>query len=184
MKCGSTRSGRVVLPALIVLSLLPTALSTSPNPALGAELRVTTTTGETLLRLDLRKEPSWCVLWNHSVTGFEVRDCFAYRDGTLLLVSHHTPDFAAGLGPVPGRGRLESDGYGGYVIQDIDEAVPDNAYVLRVGSLQVDHRIEHGGRTVSLSERAAGARAIVSVVEVTSGSKQTMPIVPVRASAE
>jgi hypothetical protein len=136
---------------------------------LAAELCVTTAAGETLLRLELTEGDTWCLLWNHSVTGFAVRDCYAYRDGQMLLISHHTPDFAAGLGPTPGRGTVRSDGHGGYVITGIDEPVSGNRYLLRVGSPRVDHRVAHGGRVYSLSEKAAGARAIVSIVGTATG---------------
>jgi hypothetical protein len=68
--------------------------------------------GEILFRLDLSEDPRWCILWNHSVAGFEVRDCYRYDGGTMLLESSHAPDFAAGpkhnLARVgrPGHGRI------------------------------------------------------------------------------
>ncbi len=144
-----------------VLTLISLCLS----PGLAAELTVTTAAGERLVALDLAGAPDWCVLWNHSVAGFEVRDCYTHKDGVMLLVSSVAPDFAAGLGHIPGRGKLESDGHGGYLISAIDEPVPGNAYSLRVGSEQVDHRILHGGKTLSLSDLAAGARVTVSLHE-------------------
>lgn len=82
----------------------------------------------------------------------------------MLLTATHTPDFAAGLGHLPGRGRLESDGVGGYWIRAMDEAVPGNRYLLRVGSKRVDHRILHAGVVYSLSDKAAGERVVVAVV--------------------
>ena len=51
----------------------------------------------------------------------------------MVLTYAHLPDFAAGLDHIPGRGRQVSDGAGGYWIDDIDEPVPGNAYVLRPG---------------------------------------------------
>jgi hypothetical protein len=144
----------VVVPALVALAL---------SYGLAAELTVTSPSGELLVGFDLSEEAGWCVLWNHSVAGFDVRDCYRYEEGAMLLTSHHTPDFAAGLGHLPGRGRLESDGHGGYVIEDIDEPVPGNRYLLRVGSPAVNHRIAHGGAVVSLSELAAGERVMIAV---------------------
>lgn len=129
------------------------------------ELVVTGEDGARLLALDLRDAPAWCVLWNHSVTGFLVQDCYRLENGLMLLVSHHTPDFAAGLGPIAGRGELVSDGQDGYIIQNIDELVIGNHYLLRVGSMRVNHRIQHGASLYSLSELAAGARVIVAVQE-------------------
>ena len=66
----------------------------------------------------------WCILWNHSVQGFEVEDCYENRAGVMTLVRSHLPDFAAGLDHIPGRGRQTSDGQGGYWIEDLDEPVP------------------------------------------------------------
>ncbi len=82
----------------------------------------------------------------------------------MLLTATHTPDFAAGLGHIPGRGRLETGDAGGYWIRGIDEAVPGNRYLLRVGSRRVDHRIVHAGVTYSLSDPAAGERVVVAVL--------------------
>jgi hypothetical protein len=63
----------------------------------------------------------------------------------MVLVRSRLPDFAAGLGHIPGRGRQVSDGDGGYWILDIDEPVPGDAYVLRPGaSAPVDHRLQRG----------------------------------------
>ena len=107
----------------------------------------------------------WILRWNHSVTGIEVSDYYAYEEGSMVLTDSHTPAFDAGLGHIPGRGRLESDGDGGYWIRDIDEPVRGNAYALWVGSMSVDHRIVHDGRTFSLSALAAGERVILRVVD-------------------
>lgn len=52
----------------------------------------------------------------------------------MVLMRSRQPDFAAGLGHIPGRGRQVSDGAGGYWIIDIDEPVPGDAYVLRPGA--------------------------------------------------
>lgn len=83
----------------------------------------------------------------------------------MLLTASHTPAFDAGLGHIPGRGILESDGDGGYWIRELDEPVAGNAYLLRVGSPRVNHRIVHEGVSYSLSERAAGQRVTVEVVK-------------------
>lgn len=119
--------------------------------------------GRELLSFPLARDPSWVLAWNHSVTGILVRDFYRYEDGRMLLTDSHTPAFDAGLGHIPGRGRLESDGAGGYWIRDIDEPVPGNRYWLRVGSERVDHRIVHAGRTASLSALAAGDRVRLAI---------------------
>ncbi|TKT76975.1 DUF1850 domain-containing protein [Aquamicrobium sp. LC103] len=110
----------------------------------------------------------WCIAWNHSVAGFEVRDCYALRDGRMVLEHSHQPDFAAGLGHIPGRGTQRSDGAGGYRIEGIGEAVPGNCYRLRVGSASVDHRLVAGDTNISLTALAAGES-----VAIRAGSAQT-----------
>ncbi|HEX7005199.1 MAG TPA: DUF1850 domain-containing protein [Trueperaceae bacterium] len=128
-------------------------------------LRVTTQSGDVILDIPLADDPSWYIAWNHSVTGILVKDYYRYENGQMLLTQTHTPTFDAGLGHIPGRGRLESDGDHGYWIRDIDEPVPGNRYLLRVASTRVDHRVVHGGIAYSLSERAAGQRVVVEVIE-------------------
>lgn len=120
-------------------------------------------TGQTLATFDMPKGATWCVLWHHSVQGFEVSDCYANRDGAMVLVRSHLPDFAAGLDHIPGRGRQVSDGAGGYWIEDIDEAVPGNSYIMRPGAGHVDHRIQTSEAEVSLSAMAPRARVRISL---------------------
>lgn len=119
--------------------------------------------GTELLALPLTDWPRWILRWNHSVTGIRVSDHYAFREGSMMLTASHTPAFDAGLGHIPGRGRQVSDGAGGYWILDLDEPVPGNAYLLRVGPMRVNHRIWHAGRTYSLSELAADSRVKISV---------------------
>ncbi len=81
----------------------------------------------------------------------------------MVLVRSHLPDFAAGLDHIPGRGRQVSDGQGGYFIEDLDEPVPGNAYVLRPGRGGVDHRIRMGGQEIALSDAAPRARVRIAL---------------------
>jgi hypothetical protein len=121
--------------------------------------------GSPLVAFTVRAEDRWCLVWNHSVAGFPVRDCFVFRPPAMILDSSHQPDFAAGLGYIEGRGKLRSDGVGGYWIEDIDEPVPGNRLNLRVGSSTVDHRIEFKGMRYSLSERAANRLVVMRLVQ-------------------
>lgn len=105
----------------------------------------------------------WSVLWNHSVQGFEVEDIYENRDGVMMLVRSHLPDFAAGLDHIPGRGRQVSDGQGGYWIEDLDEPVPGNAYVLRPGRAAVNHRLRTTDAQISLSTLAPRARVQIAL---------------------
>jgi hypothetical protein len=89
----------------------------------------------------------------------------------MQLERSHQPDFAAGLGHTVGRGEQVSDGEGGYWINAIDESVPNNRYVLRVGAEAVNHRVvwregDHR-REVSLSARAFGQRVTIQLIEPT-----------------
>lgn len=119
--------------------------------------------GKVLAQFDIPRGDGWCVLWRHSVQGFEVSDCYVNRGGDMVLDRSHLPDFAAGLDHIPGRGRQVSDGKGGYFIEDLDEPVPGNAYVLRPGSMAVDHRLQVGGEVFSLSAVAAHERVRISL---------------------
>lgn len=119
--------------------------------------------GDEIAAFDVPEGTGWCVLWRHSVQGFEVSDCYENQGGAMVLVRSHLPDFAAGLDHIPGRGRQVSDGQGGYFIEDLDEAVPGNAYVLRPGSAKVDHRLRVGNEETSLSARAEHARVRIAL---------------------
>jgi hypothetical protein len=133
----------------LVAALLHCQLATGPGEA--GELVARLEGGAEIARLAVPEGGGWCVLWRHSVAGFEVADCYENRAGRMVLVRSHQPDFAAGLGHLPGRGRQRSDGAGGYVIEDLDEPVPGDAYVLRPGGPQVDHRLRAASGEVSLS---------------------------------
>ena len=151
MTCVSRAGGSL---ALLLLA--------APGVA-AADLTARLENGVEIARLHVAEGSGWCVLWRHSVQGFEVEDCYENRDGRMVLVRSHQPDFAAGLGHVPGRGRQVSDGAGGYWILDIDEPVSGDAYVLRPGSMAVDHRLRTGDAEVSLSARAAHERVRIAL---------------------
>lgn len=160
---GPTRvSPAAYLVALLLSSLLPPASAGGGDVA--PSLIVTNENGRVLVRFDLSTEPRWHLAWNHSVTGILVRDFYEFRDGTMLLTDSHTPAYDAGLGHIPGRGRAESDGRGGYWIRGLNEPVPGNAYWLRVGALRVAHTLVHDGFRTNLSELAAGQRVRIAVV--------------------
>ena len=149
---------RVALAHLIALLLLGSG-SASPS------LRVVGEDGSVLIDISLVHDSAWTVLWNHSVTGNLIRDHYLYSGGQVVLTATQTPAFDAGLGHIPGRGRLETDTNGGYRIVDINEPVQGNSYLMRVGSMRVNHRIVHAGNTYSLSDLAAGQRVRIEVVD-------------------
>lgn len=133
------------------------------GPAGAGTLTATLPDGHEIANLPVPDGAGWCVLWRHSVKGFEVQDCYENRDGAMVLTRSHLPDFAAGLDHIPGRGRQISDGQGGYWIEDLDEPVPGNAYILRPGGPAVDHRLRTAGAEVSLSAVAAHARVTIAL---------------------
>lgn len=106
----------------------------------------------------------WCLTWRHSVAGFVVRDCFELRNGAMVLDTSETPDFAAGLGPTPGRGRLRSDGSGGYRLEDIGLVVGPGGLPLRIGSPEVDHRLIFKDDEWPLIERVGQVRAHIRLL--------------------
>jgi hypothetical protein len=136
-------------------------LSCGPAPAEEVWLRVTDAAGAEIVAAAMDRETRWCLVWTHSVKGFEITDCFRQDSGVLMLERSHQPDFAAGLGDIPGRGRVVSDGAGGYWIEGIDAVLPGDALPIRIGTARVNHRLRIGEREWNLSERAAGARAVV-----------------------
>ena len=149
--------GRPLAALCLCLGLLPGALS-------AGELTVTLAdTGAVLGRLPMPEGARWSVLWHHSVDGYEVEDIYENRAGAMVLVRSHLPDFGAGLGHIPGRGRQVSDGAGGYWIEDIDEPVPGNAYVLRPGRAGVNHRLRTAERELSLTALAERARVRIAL---------------------
>jgi hypothetical protein len=139
------------------------ALLLSAACATAGTLTVTREDGTTIARITVSDRSGWCILWRHSVKGFEVSDCYENRDGQMVLVRSHLPDFAAGLDHITGRGRQVSDGMGGYWIEDLDEPVPGNAYILRPGGMAVDHRIAAEDIIVSLSAAAARERVRIAL---------------------
>ena len=147
--------------ASLVLAL---TLSTAAlcDQTTGLMLEVFGEDGETIFEEPVANGSRWCIFWNHSVQHFLVRDCFVARQGQMVLERSHQPDFAAGLGHIPGRGTMISAPEGGYWIENIDEPVPDNCLRLRVGAPGVDHRIILNQRDENLS--AIAPRQAVRIV--------------------
>ncbi len=144
-----------------LLAILAVAAATDPADA--AMLTATTEGGRQIAAFEMAEGDGWCVVWRHSVKGFEVSDCYENRGGDMVLVRSHLPDFAAGLDHIPGRGIQMSDGQGGYWIEDIDEAVPGNAYVLRPGAGIVNHRLRSADAEISLSDQAPRSRVTIAL---------------------
>ena len=161
---GAARRGVAALGSLL---LAVTALAAGPDPQPGPDRVIDVRRwddGTTVARIPLPDDGAWMLSWRHSVTGILVRDYFRFERGRMVLEASHMPAFDAGLGHVPGRGTLESDGRGGYWVRDIDEPVPERGFLLRVGDPGVnDHTLHAGDRTLDLSALAARERVVVTV---------------------
>jgi hypothetical protein len=141
------------------------ALLLASSGAAAGTLTASLEDGTEIASLPVPDGAGWCVLWRHSVQGFDVTDCYENRGGDMVHVRSHWPDAAAGLDHIPGRGRQVSDGMGGYWILDIDEPVAGNAYILRPGTMDVDHRLSAEAGEVSLSALAAHERVTIALQE-------------------
>ena len=140
------------------------ALALAATPAGAAALVVVDEAGRVVTKEALGTDGRWCLVWNHSVTGIEVTDCFRAEDGRMLLEWSHQPDFAAGLGHIPGRGAMRSDGCGGYRIEGIDAVLPASGLAIRRGGPAVRHRIEIAGVERPLPGRQ-GERLVIRLAE-------------------
>lgn len=145
---------------LLALAMLVNLLTEAADACSDiSQLRVYNDKGKLLVSLPIFEGAGWCLAWNHSVEGFPVYDCYRNQNGHMVLERSHQPDFAAGLGHIPGRGRQVSDGQGGYWIENISEPVPGDRYRLRVGSLNVNHRlVSHGEPSLNDLLRQASQR--------------------------
>lgn len=152
--------------ASLVLALILSTVALSDETD-GLVLEVLLENGQTIFQEPVAEGTRWCIFWNHSVQHFLVRDCFVASDGQMLLERSHQPDFAAGLGHIPGRGTMVSAPEGGYWIENINEPVPNNCLRLRVGAPGVDHRIIVNQRDENLS--AIAPREAVRIVLKGSG---------------
>ncbi len=115
-------------------------------PVPGMLLRVD---GRPVAWLPLRQGESLSLTWVHSVSGIRVREVFRYQGGRLLFAETHNPWFAAGLGEVPGRGRVVAEAGHAVAIVGIDE--PAWGMVFRLGAPGIDHTLWYRGRPLRLS---------------------------------
>lgn len=165
----AARRGRPLAGAalLAVAALLPVAGGAA---AAGPVLVVADADGAEIARLPLGEGGRWCLAWRHSVTQGAVADCFrAGAEGAMVLDRSFLHDAAAGLGHVPGRGRLVGAPGGGYWIEDLAEPLPGGALPLRVGGARVGHWLTAGaepgaGAGLDLSALAAGRRVTLRLV--------------------
>jgi len=130
----------------LVLMLAGVGLLLVSWPVPGMLLRVN---GRPVAWLPLADGERLELTWVHSVSGIPVREVFRYQGGTLYFAETHNPWFAAGLGEVPGRGRVVSEAGHAVAIVDINE--PAWSFVFRLGAPEIDHTLWYRGRPLRLS---------------------------------
>lgn len=160
-----------VVSALLALVILfgaggpATAQGQRAQEATGDRLVVTDGQSVTMASLPLPQQAGFCLHWFHSVTGGAVADCFRNLTGVLTLESSFLHDYAAGLGDLPGRGRLRALSTGGYIIEDMDEPLSGNRLPLRLAAPHVAQELRGGFGRVPLWPMAAhGARITLQLI--------------------
>ncbi len=151
------RSARPVAVALVGLALIITAAAFLPG---GVELTIAPREGgRPILVVPLEPGERFTLHYYHSVEEAPIwEELSVDAEGTIYIEEERYLKFGAGLGHIPGRGRLGRRGpY--EVIEDMHH--PLGEFVLRVGSLGVDHTIVWRGARVNLSRVAAGQAVTV-----------------------
>lgn len=121
----------------------------------GVELSIVAPrTGETLLVAPLEPGERWTLHYIHSVELAPIWEEHSLdAEGAIYVEEERYLKFGAGMGRIPGRGRLARRGK--YeVIEDMH--TPTGEFILRVGTRGiVDHTIWWRGTKTNLSEAAA-----------------------------
>jgi hypothetical protein len=125
------------------LLLLPGGLELSVTPVRG---------GDPLALVLLEPDERFTIAYVHSVEGTPIWETHsADARGTLFIEEEKYLKFGAGMGRMPGVGRMEMQGpY--EVITDMH--MPTGDFILRIGSPGVDHTLIHRGRALNLSALA------------------------------
>jgi len=132
-------------PALVLL-IAGAGLLLASWPVPGVELWAA---GRPVAWLALKEGERLELTWVHSVSGIPVREVFRYQGGTLYFEETHNPWFAAGLGEVPGRGRVVAEA--GHAVAVVGIHEPALGFVFRLGAPEIDHTLWYRGRPYRLS---------------------------------
>lgn len=119
----------------------------------GAVLSVTPVKGgPPLAELWLAPGETFTLRYNHSVEDAPIWETHSVDpDGRIFIEEERYLKFGAGMGKMPGVGRMVQRGpY--EVIEDMH--MPTGDFVLRIGSPGVDHTLMWGGRELNLSALA------------------------------
>ncbi len=132
----------------------------------GLELTVTPVGGgEPLFLAPLEPGERFTLRYVHSVDRQPVwEEHSADARGRIFIEEERLVMFGAGMGELPGRGRLGGRG-NLQVIEDMHDLLGE--FVLRVGSVGVDHTLVWRGTETNLSATAAGRAVRVAARPVT-----------------
>jgi hypothetical protein len=147
-----TRSGFFIF--ICVLGLVLSTLLTAWGTPGGLELSVTLVNERTpLLVLPLNPGERFTLHYFHSVENAPIWEEHSMDEaGRLFIEEERYEKFGAGMGKMPGVGRMVKKG----IYEAItDMHMPVGDFVLRVGSPGVDHTIIWRGRRFNLSETFA-----------------------------
>ena len=131
----------------IVLSVIVTARLTPGGLALCLTL---VKEDRDIMVLPLEPEERFTIHYYHSVENAPIWETHSMdADGTIYIEEERYEKFGAGMGKMPGVGRMVKQGI--YeVITDMH--MPVGNFILRVGSRGVDHTLIWRGRRFNLSE--------------------------------
>lgn len=150
-----TRPGLIAAICLSGLVLLLVAAAML-IPA-GMALHVTLTEADTpVLILPLAQAERFILHYYHSVENAPIWETHSMdASGTIFIEEERYEKFGAGMGKMPGVGRMVQKGKYEAIV---DMHMPLGAFVLRVGSPGVDHTILWRDRRFNLSEKFAHQR--------------------------
>ena len=136
-------AGSVLLLSLLFGFRLPGGVALSLTPVRG---------GAPLAVIWLAPEETFTIRYNHSVEDAPIWERHSVDDqGRIFIEEERYLKFGAGMGKMPGVGRMVRRGpY--EVIENMH--MPTGNFVLRIGSVGVDHTLMWRDRQINLSARA------------------------------
>lgn len=145
-----TRPGIIVAVCLSGLVLL--LIGAARLIPVGVALHVTLAEDDTpVLVLPLAPGERFTLHYYHSVENTPIWEVHSMdASGTIFIEEERYEKFGAGMGKMPGVGRMVKQGNQEAIV---DMHMPVGAFVLRVGSPGVDHTLIWRGRRFNLSEK-------------------------------
>jgi hypothetical protein len=153
MRIAAKPVKRIVMAAIGLALMMIAAARGLPG---GLELRITPVKGgEPLLVLPLEPGERFAIHYYHSVENAPIWETHSLDpSGRIFIEEERYLKFGAGMGKMPGVGRMVTRGpY--EVIEDMH--MPTGDFVLRIGSVGVDHTIVWRGTRTNLSAVAPHA---------------------------